>query len=60
MRSADIVADVAGRYVNWGVIQISMTNLLIIVAMVVVFALAILVPFGSRDDVKAKSERPKR
>ncbi len=60
MRSLSIVADEAGRYVHWGVIQISVTNLVIIVAMVVVFALAILVPFGSRQDRKANSEKPKR
>lgn len=35
----------AGRYVHWGVIQISLTNLLIIVAMVVLFVIALLAPF---------------
>ena len=60
MSSLSIVADDAGRYVHWGVIQISVTNLVIIAAMVVVFALAILVPFGSRQDRKANDERPKR
>lgn len=35
----------AGRYVHWGVIQISLTNLLIIAGMVVVFVMALLVPF---------------
>jgi hypothetical protein len=35
----------AGRYVHWGVIQISLTNLLIIVGMVLLFIAAILVPF---------------
>jgi hypothetical protein len=41
-----------GSYIHWGVIQISVTNLVIIVAMIVVFALAILVPFpaGHVDD----------
>jgi hypothetical protein len=39
----------AGRFVHWGVVQISLTNLLIIVAMIVVFVAALLIPFpGSR------------
>jgi uncharacterized membrane protein len=42
----------AGTYIHWGVIQISVTNLVIILAMLVVFALAIVVPFrhGDEDD----------
>jgi hypothetical protein len=36
----------SGSYVHWGVLQISVTNLVIIAAMLVVFALAIIVPFG--------------
>jgi len=35
----------AGHYIHWGVIQISVTNAVIIAAMVVVFVLAILLPF---------------
>jgi hypothetical protein len=35
----------AGKYLSWGVVRISLTNLLIIVAMVVVFALALVLPF---------------
>jgi hypothetical protein len=38
-------------YLHWGVIQISLTNFLIIVAMVVIFVLALVLPFpGGRDD----------
>jgi uncharacterized membrane protein len=44
------VIVVSGTYLNWGVIQLSLTNFLIIVIMLVVFALAILVPFNSRHD----------
>jgi hypothetical protein len=41
----------AGRYLSWGVVQISLTNLLIIVGMIVVFAAALVLPFpGSHDD----------
>ncbi|MEO9197709.1 MAG: hypothetical protein ABI206_03070 [Antricoccus sp.] len=35
----------SGSYVDWGIIQISLTNLLIIVAMIAVFVAALLVPF---------------
>ena len=38
-----------GRYVHWGVIQISVANLVLILIMVAVFAAAILLPFpGTR------------
>ena len=41
----------SGRYLDWGVVQISVTNLLIVLAMIVVFLLAVLVPFpGHRHD----------
>ena len=39
----------AGSYVTWGVLQISVTNLVIILLMLTIFALAVLVPFGRRD-----------
>ncbi|MGN6301886.1 MAG: hypothetical protein ACTHN8_12435 [Angustibacter sp.] len=40
-----LAAGPAGHYVHWGVVLISVTNLAIIGAMVVLFALAILLPF---------------
>jgi hypothetical protein len=40
----DIVLT-AGKYVTWGVVSISVTNLLIIVLMVVVFVVALVLPF---------------
>jgi hypothetical protein len=45
-----VVASGAGHYVHWGVISVSLTNLLIIVAMVVVFAVALVIPFGAADE----------
>ena len=43
------------HYLHWGVIQISLTNFLIIVAMVVIFVLALVLPFpGGKDDVAAE------
>lgn len=43
----------AGAYIHWGVINISVTNASIILAMIVLFVLAILIPFpgaSSADD----------
>jgi len=40
--------DGPGHYIHWGVIQISVANLILIVLMVAVFLLAILVPFPRR------------
>jgi hypothetical protein len=37
-----------GRYIHWGFIQISVANFVVIVLMVVVFVLAILLPFPKR------------
>ena len=34
-----------GHYIHWGFIQLSVANGIVILTMVVVFALAILVPF---------------
>ena len=37
-----------GKYFHWGFIQISAANLVVIILMVVVFVLAILLPFPKR------------
>jgi hypothetical protein len=34
-----------GHFIHWGVIQLSLANLLVIAAMVVVFAAAVFLPF---------------
>jgi hypothetical protein len=50
--NATTSAPLTGLYVDWGVVHISVTNLAVIAAMVVVFLLAVLVPFhgpGSGD-----------
>ncbi len=42
------------HFVHWGVVQISLANLIVIVLMLLVFALAILVPFPHvHDDTDA-------
>ena len=49
----------SGRYLDWGVVSISVTNAAIIVAMVIVFVLAIVVPFpGYRGDDGSQEPRP--
>ncbi len=40
----------AGAYVSWGPIQISVTNLVIVGLMVLVFLAALVVPFGREHD----------
>jgi hypothetical protein len=39
-----------GHYLHWGVILISRANLTVILVMIVVFVLALLVPFPSKRD----------
>jgi len=41
----------SGTFVHVGVFNVSLTNLLIIVAMIVVFVLALLLPFPGSSDV---------
>lgn len=60
MNSLGTAAVGAGRYIHWGVIQISVANLSIIVAMVVLFVLALVVPFPSGHGRDRDSERRDR
>ena len=60
MTGLSIVADGPGRYITWGVVQISTSNLIIIGSMVVLFVLALVVPFGSGQDSQTDQERRKR
>ncbi|MGA8248891.1 MAG: hypothetical protein WB797_18440 [Nocardioides sp.] len=39
------IAFAAGKYLSWGVLSISLTNFLVIAVMVVLFVLALVVPF---------------
>ncbi|GAA1949836.1 hypothetical protein [Catenulispora subtropica] len=56
LAAAVVVASVdlnhTGHYVHWGVIQISVANLTVIVIMIVLFVLALLLPFpkGRKHD----------
>ena len=60
MSSLSIVTEDPGRYIHWGVIQISVTNLSIIGAMVILFVLALIVPFPSGHDQEADQEGRQR
>ena len=43
--AAPINLNHSGRYVHWGVIQISVANLVVIAVMVAVFVVALMLPF---------------
>jgi len=48
----------AGHYFHWGVISVSITNLLIVIAMLVLFGLALVVPFpGHRTTAHSTVDR---
>jgi hypothetical protein len=53
MHQALFLADGAGSYINWGVIQISVTNVAVIAIMVVVFVLALVIPFPKHGNDKS-------
>ncbi|WP_158684522.1 MULTISPECIES: hypothetical protein [Amycolatopsis] len=42
--------NTTGHYLHWGVIQISVANLVVILLMLLVFALAIALPFPRGGD----------
>jgi hypothetical protein len=51
MLASLIDLNTTGHYLHWGFIQISVANLVVILLMVVVFVLAIVIPFhaGKRE-----------
>ena len=58
MSATTVLASAAGTYVHWGVVQISLTNLIIIGLMLVVFVLAILLPFPGNKRERESRNRP--
>ena len=47
--TAPVNLDHPGHYVHWGFVQISVANLVVIAIMIVLFVLALLLPFpGNR------------
>ncbi|MHB1472810.1 MAG: hypothetical protein ACYCV4_04130 [Dermatophilaceae bacterium] len=55
-----MVTEDPGRYFHWGVIQISVANLTIIGTMVLLFVLALIVPFPSGHGHEGDQERHSR
>ena len=54
MVAAPVLAE-GGKYFHWGVVQISAANLAVIALMLVLFAVALVLPFpgrGKRDDAE--------
>jgi hypothetical protein len=45
VRTAAVDLNHTGHYLHWGVIQLSVANLVVVGIMIVVFALALLLPF---------------
>ena len=60
MTGLSMVAGAPGKYISYGVIQISVTNATIIGIMIVLFVLAIVVPFPTHDDEQSKHEGHRR
>jgi len=51
LQSAPIDLNQPGHYLHWGVVQISVANLVVILLMVTMFVLALVLPFpGSKGD----------
>ena len=47
--------DGTGYYIHWGFIQLSLANLIVIALMVVVFVLALVVPFPGHNGQQTDS-----
>jgi hypothetical protein len=56
MSGLSIAAEGPGKYIHWGVIQISVANFAIIAVMVLLFILALVVPFPAHDDDSGDQE----
>ena len=57
MSALSIVAEGPGKYIHWGVIQISVANLAIIGVMILLFILALVVPFPTGHDEQDDQKR---
>lgn len=58
MSVATVLATGAGHYVHWGVISISVANLLVVVLMILLFVLALVVPFPAPREDRSPEDRP--
>ncbi|WP_155892926.1 hypothetical protein [Intrasporangium chromatireducens] len=51
MQLATVVMDAGGRFIDWGVLHVSVGNLIVVLVMLVVFALVLVLPFpGEREE----------
>ncbi len=55
---SSVAADTAGAYVHWGVVQISVANLVVIGLMIVVLIAAVLLPLGRHADRYETQDQP--
>ncbi len=55
MHPAGTAPSPAGSYIDWGVIHISVSNTVIILVMILVFVLAVVLPFPGSDDEQVPS-----
>ena len=60
MAVIESAALTAGHYISWGVISISVTNAAIIGGMLVVFVLALVLPFPQPHEARADREEQVR
>lgn len=47
-------------FLHWGVLQLSLANFLVIVSMIVVFVLALVIPFPHGRDFQARGDDDER
>ena len=55
--AAPVNLDHPGHYVHWGVIQISVANLIVIGLMLLLFLAALLVPFPGSGTTRSDGQR---
>lgn len=53
-----LLQEGSGSFLDWGIVHISVGNLVVIATMLVVFALAIVVPFPRHHDDRATTPAP--
>jgi hypothetical protein len=51
--------DAPAPYLHWGFIQISLANLVVIGVMLLLFVLALVLPFPGHDEGKARDDDPR-
>ena len=60
MKALTMVTTEPGKYIHWGVIQISVANAAIIGVMILVFILALVIPFPAGHGEQSDEQRPGR